>query len=75
LAIYAEAKALKSALERGSSLPLFTTGVICNRKGASKLAHSKAPCGREACFCFLQDEFRMLLKQYGLEWDERYVWD
>ncbi len=22
-----------------------------------------------------QDEFRTLLKQYGLEWDERYVWD
>ncbi len=22
-----------------------------------------------------QDEFRALLKQYGLEWDERYVWD
>ncbi|MDG4596376.1 MAG: IS200/IS605 family transposase [Candidatus Contendobacter sp.] len=22
-----------------------------------------------------QDEFRRLLKKYGLEWDERYVWD
>jgi putative transposase len=22
-----------------------------------------------------QDEFRILLKQHGLEWDERYVWD
>jgi putative transposase len=22
-----------------------------------------------------QDEFRMLLRQHGLEWDERYVWD
>jgi putative transposase len=22
-----------------------------------------------------QDEFRMMLKQHGLEWDERYVWD
>jgi REP element-mobilizing transposase RayT len=22
-----------------------------------------------------QDEFRKLLKKYGLEWDERYVWD
>ena len=22
-----------------------------------------------------QDEFRMLLKKHGLEWDERYVWD
>lgn len=22
-----------------------------------------------------QDEFRMLLGQHGLEWDERYVWD
>jgi REP element-mobilizing transposase RayT len=21
------------------------------------------------------DEFRRLLKKYGLEWDERYVWD
>jgi putative transposase len=27
---------------------------------------------RKASF---QDEFRALLKQYGLEWDERYVWD
>ena len=22
-----------------------------------------------------QDEFRRLLRKYGLEWDERYVWD
>jgi hypothetical protein len=22
-----------------------------------------------------QDEFRRLLTKYGLEWDERYVWD
>ena len=22
-----------------------------------------------------QDEFRLLLKKHGLEWDERYVWD
>jgi hypothetical protein len=22
-----------------------------------------------------QDEFRRLLRTYGLEWDERYVWD
>jgi REP element-mobilizing transposase RayT len=22
-----------------------------------------------------QDEFRRLLKKYGIEWDERYVWD
>jgi REP element-mobilizing transposase RayT len=22
-----------------------------------------------------QDEFRRLLKKYGVEWDERYVWD
>jgi putative transposase len=22
-----------------------------------------------------QDEFRLMLKQHGLEWDERYVWD
>jgi putative transposase len=22
-----------------------------------------------------QDEFRQMLKQHGLEWDERYVWD
>ena len=22
-----------------------------------------------------QDEFRLLLQQHGLEWDERYVWD
>jgi REP element-mobilizing transposase RayT len=22
-----------------------------------------------------QDEFRMMLKEHGLEWDERYVWD
>ncbi len=23
----------------------------------------------------IQDEFRRLLRKYGLEWDERYVWD
>jgi putative transposase len=22
-----------------------------------------------------QDEFRMLLREHGLEWDERYIWD
>jgi hypothetical protein len=22
-----------------------------------------------------QDEFRRLLKKYGVEWDEQYVWD
>ncbi|MCC7422210.1 MAG: transposase, partial [Planctomycetaceae bacterium] len=22
-----------------------------------------------------QDEFRTILRKYGLEWDERYVWD
>jgi putative transposase len=22
-----------------------------------------------------QDEFRRLLRKYGVEWDERYVWD
>lgn len=22
-----------------------------------------------------QDEFRRILRKYGLEWDERYVWD
>ena len=41
-------------------------------------AFSISPAHVEAVRAYtvtFQDEFRRLLTKYGLEWDERYVWD
>lgn len=74
-------------VKRGSSLWLKGKGLeefACqNRYGVFSIGFSQIPVARDYIVnqeehhrrSTYQDEFRLLLKRYEIEYDERYVWD
>jgi putative transposase len=78
-------------LKKGSSMWIKTQGTGLdyerfywqNGYGMFSIGQSQVPHVREyidsqeehhKCITF-QDEYRTFLRKYGMEWDERYVWD